>query len=115
MSDGFAGDLIDLGRRETAADHFMDRYHHSKRADSIRDKVWAVLCRDDTFSQPPIEKARNMAGDRTARILAGNNFNQLHITRRVEEMDADKMLFEILRERFDNRVYWNSARSGCDH
>src|SRR5690606_33582464 len=51
----------------------------------------------------------------TARLLARDQLNELHIPRRIEKMYADKMLFEIVREWLCDGVDRNAARIRSDH
>src|SRR5262249_7404395 len=103
-------DLVDFRRRKPHRQHFVDRHHHAKSADAVGDKIWPVLRRDNAFPQPPIEKARHLASNFAARLLAGNDLDELHIPRRVEKVNTEKMLFEIFRKGLDYRFNWNSAR-----
>src|SRR5580765_7731168 len=104
MADGLARHLVDLGRRKSHRDHFMNGRHHPKNADAVGDKIWPVFRRDDALAQPLIEETGYFARDLAACFAAGDDLDELHIARRVKEMDADKMLLEIFRKRLGDRV-----------
>src|SRR5438128_690041 len=109
MTDRFAGDLVDLGRCETHRQHFVDRHHHAECADPIGNKIRPVFGRNNTLSKSAIAKSGDLACHLTARLLAGDDLDQLHITRRVEKLDAYEMPFEIFRERFGDSLDVYSA------
>src|SRR5437868_6854065 len=109
MTDRFSGDLIYLGRRKAACEHLVDRYHHAESADAIRNEIRPVFGRYDPFAETSIKKTRYCTGDLTARLLAWDDLDELHVSRRIEKVDADKMLFEIVRKRLSDRLDRYSA------
>src|ERR1043166_5387485 len=106
----FAGYLIDLGRRQAHLKHFVNGDHHSERADTIGDEIRTILRWNNSFTEPLIEKAGNFARDLAAGLRARNDLDQLHIPRRVEEMNSEKMLLEIVGEGLDDRCNRQAAR-----
>src|SRR5205809_7418560 len=97
MSDRFAGDLIHFGRSKSHRQHFVDGHHHPKCTDAVSDKIWPVLCGHYTLSEPTIEKSGYLTGQFAAGPFGRNDLDQLHISRRVEKMDAKEMLLEVVR------------------
>ena len=88
----------------------MDGRHHPENADAVGNEIRPVLCRNDTLAQPLVEKSGDRTGDLAARARARDDLDELHITRRVKKVNADKMLFEIFRKRLGDRIDGDAAR-----
>src|SRR5213079_3477237 len=95
VTDRYAGHLVDLGRCEPLFKHFVNGRHHPECTDPICDEIRAVLCGHDTFSQTLIKKTRDLACDLAAGFRSGYHLDKFHVSRRIEKMNANKMLLEI--------------------
>ena len=99
-ADCRAGHLIDLFDQVTVVEHRPDRVERAERADAIRDEVGSILCGHDAFAQSLIEEAVEKTRHFRLCPFRPNDFDEMEITRRVEKMDTDEMLFEVVRTTF---------------
>ena len=82
----------------------------AERADAIGDEVRPILRRHDAFAQTLIEKAKQEAGDFRFGPFSANDFDQMQIARRIEEVHAEKVLREnlpsVLRPAGESECRW---------
>ena len=78
-------------------------------ADAVCDEVWAVLGSDHTFAESLIEKAKQETGNFGFRPFGANYFNQMEVTRRVEEVNADEVRTEIFRATLCKKANGNTT------
>ncbi len=97
----FDGQLLDRGAE--------------KCADAVTNKIRRVLAWDDALAQMAVAEIRDRSEDVRARILTRNQFDQMQITRRIEEVRAEEMLPKFGRVPFGNLCQWNAAGIGRNH
>ena len=83
---------------------------HGEHADAVGDEVGRVLCPHHTFAQRGDEESLQLVEQRRFGCSAGNQLDQVHIARRVEEMDAAKTMAQILGERLRQLI---DRQTGC--
>ena len=68
---------------------------HRECADAIGDKIGSILGADHAFAQLAIAEIRQSVEHFGKRCGTGNEFDQFHVSRRIEEMRAGPVLLEI--------------------
>src|SRR6185295_17215878 len=74
---GLARDLVNLFNRVAIVQHGLNRDHRAKRANAIGDKIWTILCGDNTFSESLIEKAIEEARNFRLSPFGANYFDEM--------------------------------------
>ena len=69
-------------------------------ADAVGDEVGRVLAWHHAFAEAAVGEIVDVGRERRVGFGAGNQFQQVQIARRVEEVRAQKMLAELGREAF---------------
>ena len=89
---------VDFFDGETELLHYANRVEHGECADAVRDEVGPVLGRDDGFAE--VDFGESGDGYDGGRIAGGScdDFNQLHVARRIEEVCAEEAGAHILRQ-----------------
>ncbi len=104
-----SGDFVDLFNRVAVCQHRANRMQRAERADAIRNKIRAILRHDYAFAQPFVEKAEHRTRDFRLRPFSANQFNQVHVARRIEEVHAQKVRAKIFRASLGQLVKGNAA------
>ena len=86
---------------------------HGEGADAVGDEIGRVLGAHYALAQYAVAEIGERIEDFGPRGRAGNQFDQLHVARRVEEMRAGPMLLEFggeaggdLADRAGRRCWW---------
>src|SRR6185369_5886031 len=114
MPDCRTSHLVDFFDRVAVVEHRLDREERAERADAIRDEVWTILRRHDALAESLIEKPVNEARDLRLGPFGANDFDEVQVTRRIEEVNAEEVLFEVVGTAFGEQVNRNAARVGSD-
>ena len=101
--------LVDFFDRVGIVEHRAHRHQRAEGADAIRDEVRAILRHDYAFAQTFVKKAEHRARDFRFRPFGANQFNQMHVTRRIEKMHAEKVGAKILRASLGELFERNAA------
>ena len=93
-----AGEGVDLFDGQPLLHHQADGVAHREGADAVGDEVRLIERVDDRFAQPLVAEVRD-DGD-VVRIGrgGGNDFEQPHVARRIEEVGAKPMLLQVFVE-----------------
>ena len=113
-ADGRAGAGVDFLDGHAEAGHQRERSEHGKGADAIGDEIGSVLGADDAFAEAAIAEIGERVEDFGRSGRAGNQFDQLHVARRIEEMRAGPMLLEIVVEAFGDLADGQAGGVGGD-
>src|SRR5690606_21413660 len=97
-ADGWTGERIDLFDRVAVFEHRPDGDERAVGADAIGDEVRAVFGDDDAFAQSLVQKSMNRARDFRCGPLRADEFDQMQVARRIEEVRAEKVGAEIFRK-----------------
>ena len=101
--------LVDFFDRVAIVEHRAHRHQRAEGADAIRDEVRAILRHDYAFAQTFVKKAEHRARDFRFRPFGANQFDQMHVTRRIEKMHAEKVGAKILRASLGELFERNAA------
>ena len=99
-ADGGARAGVHFLDAHAEAGHERKRSEHGKSADAIGDEIWSILGADHSFAQAAIAEIAERVEDFGGSGRAGNEFDELHVTRGIEEMRAGPMALEIVVEAF---------------
>ena len=77
----------------------MDRRQHRKYAHAIGDKIRRVFGADHAFAERSDQKLFKIIEYRRVGFLARDQFNQMHVARRIEEMHAAETMPQLRRKR----------------
>ena len=77
----------------------INRRQNGKHADAIGDEVRRVLRADHAFAQGRDQKLFKIVEYRRVGFLACDQLNQMHVTRRIEEMHAAETMPQLGRKR----------------
>src|SRR5204862_5674153 len=97
---GGPGDLVYFFDGVAVVEHRLDRVERAESADPVGDKVWPIFRGHDAFAEALVEKAVKETGDFGLGPLGANYLDQVKVTRWIEEVDAEKVLFEIVGAAF---------------
>ncbi len=107
------------GRRAVDLVHFLDRIavvehrangdQRAECADAISNKVWPILGDDHTFAQTLVEKTKHRTRDFGFGPLGANQLDQMHVARRIKEVQPQKVRAKIFRASFGKLLERNSA------
>ena len=103
------GDLVHFLDRIAVVEHRANRDQRAERADAVGDKVWPILRDDHAFAQTLVEKTKHRTRDFGFGPFGANQFHQMHIARRIEEVHAEKVRAKIFRASFGKLLEWNTA------
>ncbi len=103
-ADGRAGAGVNFFDGEVHLAHQAQHVEHGKSADAIGDEVGRVLGNDHAFAHLPVAEVAERGEHIGARLGPGDQLDQLHVARRVEEMRAGPVLLEIVRAAFRDKV-----------
>ncbi len=99
-ADGGAGAGVHFFDGHAEAGHERERSEHGERADAVGDEVGSVLGAHHAFAQAAIAEIAERVENFRRSGRAGNQFDQLHVTRRVEEMRAGPMVLKLVGKAF---------------
>src|SRR5262249_33127211 len=110
MADGGPGHRVDLFGRVTAFEHDLDGVEHGEIADAVGDETGRVFRVNDALAQRPVAEIGDEVRDLGVSFRRGDDFEQMQIARRVEEVRAQKPAAEVVGTPFGEAVERN-ARS----
>ena len=113
-ADCGSGEGIDFFDAEVHFLHYAHDVEHGEGADTVGDEVGRVFGAHDALAEVEIAEA----GDRFHRggvgVGGGNDFEQPHVARRVEEVRAEPRAAEVVGEAFGDFGDGQSAGVGGD-
>ena len=74
--------------------------HHREEEDAVGDEVRTVLSFDDDLAQTAVAEVGHELRNRLIRVRGGDELQQPHVPRRIEEVRAEPVFAEIGREAF---------------
>ena len=86
--------------REIVFDRIFRNRAAEETSDAIGDEIRRIFAGNDAFAQPPIGEVPHEIEYFVAGTRAGNHFHQVQVTRRIEEVRAQKVAAEFSRETF---------------
>ena len=83
---------------------------HTVHAESVRDESRHILRDDDAFAECAFGKLPHRADHCRIGVIGRNDFQQMHVARRIEEVRAKEPATELLAPSFEQRCHRNA---GC--
>jgi hypothetical protein len=99
---GSAGERVNFLDAEV---HLLHQAHDVQRGegpDAVGDEVGRVLGMDHALAQVQIAEVRDGLHRRRIGVGRGNELQQAHVARRIEEVRAEPVAAEVIREAFDD-------------
>ena len=97
-TDQRTGQRIDGVKADAQALGMVQRGQHREHADTVGDEVGRVLRPHHALAQRGNEEALQLIKNAGIGAVAGDQLDQVHVTRRVEEMDAAEAVALLLRK-----------------
>ena len=113
-ADGLSGERVDVFDAEVHLLHEAHHVQHRKGADTVGDEVGSVFGKDDAFAEAHVAEVRDEIDQRGVGLWGGNEFEQAHVARRIEEVGAEPGAAEIVGEAFGNFADGQAAGVGGD-
>ena len=95
MADGRSGQRIDHVIAELELRRMVHRREHREDADAIADEVRRVLRVDDALAERRREERLEAGQHGGQRLRAGDQFDEVHVARRIEEVHAAESLMQM--------------------
>ena len=85
--------------------HQADRIQHGKRSDAVADEIRSILGDDDALAELVVAEFGESFDHLGARRRSRNNFDELQVARRIEEMRARPVLLPFLGHPFRDAAH----------
>ena len=108
------GQLVDLVHAIVLLQHHVNELLEGKGADAVGHEVGSVLGNHDTLAQALVAKLADGLNDRIQGLRRGNQFQQLEIARRIEEMGSQPVPAKIVAQPLPKAGYRNPGGVGAD-
>jgi hypothetical protein len=99
---GLTGQRIDIFNAQVHLLHEPHYVQNRKSADAVADEVGRVLGKNYSLPETHVAELGNGIDQSAVRVWGGNEFEQSHIARRIEEMRAEPRAPEIVGEALGN-------------
>ena len=99
-----AGEVVDDVVRQAELLGLLDRRQHAEDADAVGDEVRRVLRAHHALAERAGEEGFELVEDLGLRGRRRDQLHQVHVARRVEEMDAAKARLDLARQPSDSLV-----------
>ena len=103
-AEGGAGEGVDLFNGEVLRHHEADGVAHGEGADAVGDEVWGVVGVDDGLAEALIAKMFDRGEIGGVGLGGGNDFEQAHVARGIEEVGAEPVVANLIWHAFDDLV-----------
>ena len=113
-ADGGAGERVHFFDAEVHLLHDAHDVQHGKGADAVGDEVGRVFGVHHALAEMQIAEVRDGLHGRGIGVRRGNDFQQPHVARRVEEMRSKPAAAEVLGETFGDLADGQAAGIGGD-
>ena len=100
LADGGAGAGVHFFDGHFQREHLADCVEHGKSADAVGDEVGRVFGRHHAFAQAQVADCVERLQDFRKRFGSGDEFDQFHVARRIEEMRSGPVLLKIFGATF---------------
>ncbi len=97
-AQGGADDGVDVLDLHALGKHEVHGVGHVEDADAVGDEVGHVLADDDALAEHVLAEAAHVLDHFLLRLLAGDDLDELHVPRRVEEVDAQEPFLQALAQ-----------------
>ncbi len=104
LADGRAGAGVHFLDRHFQRLHLAYHVEHGKRADAIGDEIGRVFRGDDAFAEAQVADFVERLQDFRKRLGTGDQLDQFHVTRRIEEMRSGPVLLKIFGAAFSDQM-----------
>ena len=111
-AEGGAGEGVDLFDGEVLGHHEADGVAHGEGADAVGDEVGCVEGLDDGFAEALIAEVGDGGDVFRAGERGGDDLEQAHVARGVEEVGAEEVRFGFVGERGGDLVDGEAAGVG---
>ena len=113
-ADGLSCQRVNFFDAQIHLLHEADDVEHGESADAIGDEVGRVLGEDDPFAELDIAEVDDGIDEGAIGFGSGNQFEQAHVARRIEEVGTEPGAAEVLGKSFSDFRYRQAAGIGSD-
>src|SRR5208283_2156664 len=114
QTDGRACKSIHIFDGEVELLHQARDIKHVEASDAVADEVWRVLGVNDSLAEVDRAELRDRLNGRWITLWRGDNLQQVHVARRVEEVGAKPVVPEVFAEAFGDGMDGKAASVGGD-
>ena len=107
-ANGRPGHRVDLFDRVLAGCDEREQMHHAREREMVADEVRRVLRNHHSLAEVVIGERADLVDDRAARVSGWNDFEQMQVTGRVEEVRAEPVTPEVVAATLGERVNRNA-------
>ncbi len=97
-ANGLAGEGVGFFDGEALLQHQGSGGEHDGDADAVGDEVGRVVGEHDLLAEEAVAKSREGTEERGVGLRRGNDFKQLHVARRIEEVRPEELFPGLLGE-----------------
>ena len=105
-----AGADVDFFKRHAQVAHQVNGIQHRVRADAVGDEMQSILGDDDSLAKLVIAEMGERLDHVGLRGGTGNNFDELQVARRIEEVRACPVVLPLCRQAFGDAVHGETGR-----
>ncbi|MPM82097.1 hypothetical protein SDC9_129155 [bioreactor metagenome] len=109
-----AGQRIDLVEAEAESLGVVHDGENGENTDAVGDEIRGIERTDHALAQTGGQPGFQRIQRRRIGLLGGNDLDQMHVTRRVEEVDAAEARTDIRRQALRQQVHRQAGGIGCD-
>ena len=97
-----AGEGVNLFDSEALGHHEADGVAHGEGADAVGDEVGCVVGVDDRFAEALVAEVRDHRDVCGVGLQGGDDFEEAHVARRIEEVSSEEVGFDVGAEAIGN-------------
>ncbi len=94
-ADGRAGERVDFFDGQSLLEHQIGGVEHDRDADAVGDEVGRVVREDDLLAEMRSANAEKAATACGIGFGSGDDFEQAHVARRIEEVRAEEAAAQV--------------------
>ena len=113
-SHGLSGERVDFFNGQAHFLHQPNHVQHREGADAVANEVGRVFGDDDTFAQAHVAEVSDGIDRRAICLGRGDDFQQPHVTRWIEEVRAKPGPAKVVGESFSDLADGQAAGVGGD-
>ena len=113
-ADSLPGERVNFFDAQIHFLHEANHVQYRKCSDAVADEVGRVFGDDDAFAELDVAEVRDRVDGGAVGFRSGNDFQQPHVARRIEEVRAEPGATEIVGKSFGDFADGQAAGVGGD-